>query len=95
MKFELPKESRNQLIRLAKLIKKGFAKWENLPKKSRNATAGIAFTVSGIIFPKILFVGVISSFFIGRHMYLDGEVEDAVSEIIVVEKDNSEDFGHP
>ena len=100
MKFELPEDSKNRLIKGANLIKKGFAKWETLPKKTRNMSAGIAFLATGLILPKLLFVGAASTFFLAKHMYLNGEVEDAAKEIVVIDSNcESEvintDFGHP
>jgi hypothetical protein len=88
LKFELPEDSKNRLIKGANLIKKGFAKWETLPKKTRNMSAGLAFLATGLILPKLLFVGAASTFFLAKHMYLNGEVEDAAKEIIIVEPAN-------
>lgn len=108
MNFVLPEESRNRLIQTANLIKKGFAKWEKLPRKTRNIVAGAAFVGTGLIVPKIIFMGAISSVFLGRHLYLNGEVEGAANEIIVEKSacgpdcgcDDTKsvidaDFGHP
>jgi hypothetical protein len=100
LKFELPEDSKNRLIKGANLLRKGFAKWETLPKKTRNISAGIAFLATGIVLPKLLFVGAASTFFLAKHLYLNGEVEDAAKEIIVIHPDcDSEvintDFGHP
>lgn len=100
MKIVLPEDSKNRLVKAANLLKRGFAKWEELPKTTRNITAGVSFVVSGLLIPKAIFILLISSVYAGRHMYLSGEVEEAASEIIV-EKDHcsgdccQSDFGHP
>lgn len=83
MNFDLPKESKNRLIQAANLIKKGFAKWEELPKKTRNIATGVSFVITGAVLPKLLFLLTIASTFAGRHMYLSGEVEEAANQIIV------------
>jgi hypothetical protein len=99
--FALPESSRNRLIKAANLIKKGFAKWEEMPKTTRNIATGVSFLVTGIALPKALFLLTLSSVFAGRHMYLSGEVKEA-AEQIVVDKPCSEDcscsdhdLGHP
>ena len=83
MEFDLPEESRNRIIQLANLIKKGYRKWDGLPPKTKNTATGISFVTGGIILPKLLFVGALACVFLGRHMYLNGEVEEAAREIIV------------
>lgn len=87
MNFKLPDESRNHVVKAVKLIRKGFKKWEAMPKTTRNIAAGISFLATGVVLPKVLFMGVMSSFFLGKHLYLNGEVEAAAKEIIV-EKDS-------
>lgn len=81
--FTLPEDSKNRLVQGANLIKKGYAKWETLSPKTRNITAGLSFLTVGIVLPKLLFIGAVSSVFAGKHLYLNGEVENAASEIIV------------
>ena len=100
LEFALPESSRNRLIQLANLVKKGFAKWETLPKTTRNITAGSAFLVTGIVLPKLIFMGAVSSFFLGKHLYLNGEIEEAAKEIITEDTatdktDQDENLGHP
>ncbi len=88
MEFALPEESRNRLIQLANLMKKGYHKWEGMSPKIRNTTTGIVFVTGGVVLPKLLFVAAMASFFVGRHMYLNGEVEDAAREIVSVEDES-------
>jgi hypothetical protein len=101
LKFALPESSKNSLIQMANLLKKGFEKWDSLPATTRNIAAGVSIMVSGIILPKALFLLSLSSYFTGRHMYLSGEVKEAAEEIIVETptpqdpKSMDEDFGHP
>ena len=83
LEFTLPEDSKNRLIKAANLIKKGYAKWETLSPKARNITAGLSFLAVGVVLPKLLFVGAVSSVFAGKHLYLNGEVEQAASEIII------------
>jgi hypothetical protein len=93
LKIALPKESKNRVIQAANLIKKGFAKWETYPKTTRNIVAGISMVASGILVPKGLFLLLISSVYASRHMYLSGEVEGAVDEVITTTVE--EDYSHP
>ncbi len=90
MEFTLPEDSKNRIVQAANLIKKGYAKWEKLSPKTRNITAGISFLVVGIVLPKLIFVGAVSSVFAGKHLYLNGEVEKAADEIIVDTDDSQE-----
>jgi hypothetical protein len=83
LEFTLPEDSKNRLIQGANLIKKGYAKWETLSPKTRNITAGLSFLAVGIVLPKLIFIGVVSSVFGGKHLYLTGEVEKAVDEIVI------------
>ena len=92
MKIALPKDSENRLIKAANLLKRGFAKWETLPAATRNITAGVSMIISGVLVPKALSLLLISSVYASRHVYLSGEVEDAVNEVIVDTAE--EDFGH-
>jgi hypothetical protein len=92
LKIKLPKDSQNRLIKAANLLKRGFAKWETLPKTTRNITTGVSMVISGVLIPKALFLLLITSVCTGRHMYLNGEVEKAANEIII---EPDEDFGHP
>ena len=82
MQFVLPEESKNRLIRTANLIKKGVEKWEQMPKKTRNIVAGVSFIASGLLLPKLLFVGVGAAAFSCKHMYLNGEIEEAANEVV-------------
>lgn len=90
MQFTLPEDSKNRLIQAANLIRKGYAKWETLPPKTRNITAGLSFLAVGIVLPKLLFVGAVSSVFAGKHLYLNGEVKEAASEIIDISPEPNE-----
>jgi hypothetical protein len=80
--FELPEESKNRIIRTANLIKKGVEKFEQMPKKTRNIVAGVSFVVSGLLLPKLLFIGVGAAAFGCKHMYLNGEIEEAANEVV-------------
>jgi len=93
LKIALPEESKNRLIKVANVLKKGFEKWETYPKTTRNITAGISMVVAGVLVPKAVFLLLISSVCAGRHVYLNGEVEEAANEIIV--DTVNEDFSHP
>ncbi len=90
MNFELPEESRNNILKAANLIKKGYGKWSKLSPKTRNISAGAAFLFGGLLLPKLVFVGAVSSAFLGKHLYLNGEVEEAAREIIVEDADQCE-----
>jgi len=81
--FVLPEESKNRLIRTANLIKKGVQKWEQMPPKTRTVVAGLSFVASGLLLPKLLFVGVGAAAFGCKHMYLNGEIEEAANEVVV------------
>jgi len=93
LKIALPKDSKNRVIQAANLLKKGFAKWEAYPKTTRNIVAGISMIASGILIPKGLFLILVSSVYASRHMYLNGEIEEAVDEVIV--NTVEEDYSHP
>jgi hypothetical protein len=99
LKIDWPETSKNRLIQIANLIKKGFAKWEKLPKKTRNIAAGASLVTSGILVPKFIFLLCISAFFGGRHLYLNGELEEAANEVTItgdrVNIEEAQDFGHP
>jgi len=83
LQFVIPEESKNRIIKTANLIKKGVARWEQMPKKTRNIVAGVSFVASGLILPKLLLVGVVGAAFGCKHMYLNGEIEEAASEVVV------------
>jgi ribose/xylose/arabinose/galactoside ABC-type transport system permease subunit len=91
LKFKWPEESQNRVVKIANLIKKGFARWEKLPKIKRNIAIGVSFAISSIILPKLLLTLIISSVCAGRHLYLTGEVEEA-AKLIFTDKD---DVFHP
>ena len=84
MQYVLPEASKNRLIKAAKLIKKGVKKWEQMPKKTRNIVAGVSFAASGLLLPKLLFVGTVSAAFACKHVYLNGEIEEAAQEVMEV-----------
>jgi hypothetical protein len=83
LKIKLPKDSKNRIIKAANLLKNGFAKWETLPKTTRNIATGVSMVLSGVLIPKALFLLLVTSVCASRHMYLNGEVEKAASEIII------------
>ena len=102
LKFVLPEKSKNNLIKIANLVKKGFAKWEELPKKTRNIATGVSFVLSGAVLPKLLFLLTISSVFGCRHMYLSGDIEEAAEQVIIVDSRSPDcscpdptELGHP
>lgn len=82
MEYVLPENTKNRLLKAVNLLKKGYTKWDQMPRKTRNAVAGLSFVASGIILPKLLFVGSIAAIFAGKHVYLNGEVEEAVTEVV-------------
>lgn len=88
LKIEIPENSKNRVIKSANLLKRAFAKWETLPRQTRNLSAGIACLVSGLMVPKAIFLLLIASVCAGRHVYLNGEIEEAVKEIVVHDKDH-------
>ena len=83
MKFVLPNNSKNSLIKAANLVKEGFAKWEKMTKTKRNIISGVSFVMTGLFLPKAMLMLVVSSVYAGRHMYLNGEVERAAEEIVI------------
>lgn len=82
MEYVLPETTKNRLLKAVNLLKKGYTKWDQMPRKTRNTIAGVSFVASGIILPKLLFVGSIAAIFAGKHVYLNGEVEEAVAEVV-------------
>lgn len=71
-------------------MKTGFKKWEGLSKKTRNIASGASFVITGVLLAKPLFLLILASLFVSRHMYLSGELNEAADEVII--KERSPDF---